>query len=165
MPCGRWARPLLIAVALVGAATSPTRSVAQCSTPNGGANGTVVTATPTLVPFASPTVADFNTGYEDYAIGVVVTVTRQQAGNSFDLCIAGATAFMGGAKGVADLEWRRGDLSTFNPLSTSYVTVQAFGPADPATTSVTIYFRMRLPWATTVPGSYSEPIEYVAFEH
>ena len=140
-------------------------AVAQCVTTQGGQTGSVLTVSPATVDFGVPTLADFQTGYMDSPVAVTVTINRVQAGNSFDLCIAGASALMGGAKVIGDLQWRRSDLATFNSLTTTFASVDALLNPVPATLTFTIYFRMLLPWATTGPGSYSAPILYQEFEH
>jgi hypothetical protein len=111
--------------------------------------------------FPAPALADYNAGMitNPTGIGFSVNVT----GGGFALrttivSIRASAASLGNGKALSDLEWRRSDLATWNPVTTANVTVESrpvrwFLQNDPW--SNTVFLRMRLNWATDAPATYS----------
>lgn len=92
-----------------------------------------------------------------------VTLSGGPAGTNRtgSVAIRAAAAVMGGTKPIADLEWRRNDLATWNSLTTSDVTVQSMtmqrgGLNDPWMNSVAL--RTLLSWANDGPATYTPTI-------
>lgn len=111
--------------------------------------------------FASPTSADYKSGHVEATSPMsfqIVTTSEAQGPHQTTLDIRSSSSTLGSGKSVADLEWRRGDLSTWNALTTVDHIVQTFvGTHSPTghTYSNTIYFRILLHWTGTVPATYA----------
>jgi hypothetical protein len=74
------------------------------------------------------------------------------------ISIRSISANLGGGKAIADLQWRRSDLATWNSITLTDAQVEQRivvnkGLNDPW--SNTIFFRMVLNWATDAPATYS----------
>ena len=72
--------------------------------------------------------------------------------------IRSSSASLGGGKTVSDLEWRRADLATWNPMTTADAmvesrTIRKNGLNDPWSNSV--FLQMRLSWTSDAPATYS----------
>ena len=81
------------------------------------------------------------------------------------LSIRSSSATMGGTKPIGDLQWRRGDLGTWNDMTTTNVlvqsnTMQRNSVHDPW--GNTIVFRVKLNWGTDGPATYTPTIVLTA---
>ena len=68
---------------------------------------------------------------------------------------------MGGTKPIGDLQWRRGDLATWNSLTTTNSTVESKTMLRNLTNdpySNTIFFRALLSWSGDGPATYTPTI-------
>jgi hypothetical protein len=101
-----------------------------------------------------PTAVDFLAGYS--VSGTLRARVNARKNDAWRLELRAATADMGGAgKPVSDVLWRPEASSTWVPLSLGWVPVtEGVGNGF-----VTIHFRVRLEWATDLPGSYAAPLE------
>lgn len=120
---------------------------------------TLLTLTGNTITFPAPTAADYAAGWINSATGVTFTVNAFTGGSRTTMIAIRATsASLGGAKVIGDLQWRRSDLVTWNPITTTNVQVEQRvqvlnGANDPW--SNTIFFRIVLNWATDPPATYS----------
>lgn len=113
------------------------------------------------ITFPAPTATDYVNGYVYSATGVLFTVdATSDAGQAMTTTVAikSTSANLGNAKLLADLQWRRSDLATWNSITLANVNVesrsQTFnGANDPW--SNTIFFRMKLTWTTDAPAVYT----------
>jgi hypothetical protein len=113
------------------------------------------------ITFPAPTATDYVNGYVYSATGVLFTVdATSDAGQAMTTTVAikSTSANLGNAKLLADLQWRRSDLATWNSITLVNVNVesrsQTFnGANDPW--SNTIFFRMKLTWTTDAPAVYA----------
>jgi hypothetical protein len=112
------------------------------------------------VTFPAPTATDYINGFVDAATGVSYTlnVTRGNASHTTTISIRSTSANLGGGKIIADLQWRRSDLATWNSISLTDAQVEQRvmvrnGLNDPW--SNTLFFRMILHWTTDAPATYS----------
>jgi hypothetical protein len=125
---------------------------AQTTTLNLGGN---------IITFPAPTAADYAAGFVNSATGVLFTVdATSDSGqpNITTVAIKSTSANLGNGKLLADLQWRRSDLATWNSITLANVNVesrsQTFnGANDPW--SNTIFFRMKLSWTTDAPAVYT----------
>jgi hypothetical protein len=115
------------------------------------------------VRFAAPTVSDFETGYIDAPSALTYTVrgrgaARDRTARTTIISIRASSPTIHGTVPVSTLQWRRGDLSAWNPLSTVDANVES-RPFVRNTTndpwSNTIYFRLDLSYGADTPGVYS----------
>ncbi len=112
-----------------------------------------------IVSFPAPTVTDFVNGYVAATAGVTFTINATSGtSRTTTVSLRSTSANLGGGKVIADLQWRRSDLATWNSISLTDAqveqrTVAHNGVNDPW--SNTIFFRMVLNWATDAPGTYS----------
>ena len=123
-------------------------------------------------PIAFPTVTE-----TDYDAGSVTATTA--LGYSLDLLggggggvnrtgsisIRATTTTMGGTKPIADLQWRRSDLATWNSMTTTNAVVESRTMRrntlnDPYTGS--IVFRVLLSWDNDGPATYTPTIVVTA---
>jgi len=122
------------------------------------AQKTTLTLTSATVTFPAPTAADYINGYVD-ATGVTFQLAATAGGSrTATVLIRATSASLGGGKVLGDLEWRRSDLATWNPITSIDVQVEQRvmvknGANDPW--GNTIFFRMLLNWATDAPATYS----------
>jgi hypothetical protein len=113
------------------------------------------------ITFPAPTATDYVNGYVYSATGVLFTVdATSDAGQAMTTTVAikSTSANLGNAKVLADLQWRRSDLATWNSITLANVNVesrsQTFnGANDPW--SNTIFFRMKLAWTKDAPAVYA----------
>jgi len=123
------------------------------------AQKTTVTLTSAAVTFPAPTAADFINGYVDAPTGMTFTINSVNGvQRTTTISIRSISANLGGGKAIADLEWRRSDLATWNSISLTDAQVEQRvvvnkGLNDPW--SNTIFFRMLLNWTTDAPATYS----------
>jgi len=111
------------------------------------------------ITFAAPTAADYIAGYVYSTSGVTFTVTAQTGtSRTTTISIRSTSTSLGSGKVIADLEWRRADLATWNSITLTDAQVEQRilvrgGLNDPW--SNTVFFRMVLNWATDAPATYS----------
>jgi hypothetical protein len=113
-----------------------------------------------VITFPAPTATDYVNGYV-YSSGVLFTVDATSSSgqaNTTIIAIKSTSANLGNGKVLADLQWRRSDLATWNTITLANVNVetrsQTFnGANDPW--SNTIFFRMKLTWTTDAPATYT----------
>lgn len=113
-----------------------------------------------VITFPAPTAADYIAGFVNSATGVTFTVNATSGNQSHTttVLIRATSANLGGAKVLADLQWRRSDLVTWNSITSVNAAVEARtvvrnGTNDPWNN--TIFFRLILRWATDPPATYS----------
>jgi hypothetical protein len=120
---------------------------------------TILTLAGDPIIFPAPTVADYIAGYVYSASGVTFTVTGQTGtSRTTTVSIRSTSTSLGNGKVIADLEWRRADLATWNSITLTDAQVEqrilVRGVLnDPW--SNTVFFRMVLNWATDAPATYS----------
>jgi hypothetical protein len=123
------------------------------------AQKTSLTLASATVTFPAPTAADFINGFVDAPTGMTFTINSTQgASRTTTVSIRSISANLGGGKAIADLEWRRSDLATWNSITLTDAQVEqriaiSKGLNDPW--SNTIFFRMVLNWTTDAPATYS----------
>jgi hypothetical protein len=123
------------------------------------AQKTNLSLTSGAVTFPAPTAADYINGYVDAPTGMTFTVNSVNgAQRTTTVSIRSISANLGGGKAIADLEWRRSDLATWNSITLTDSQVEQRivvnkGLNDPW--SNTIFFRMVLNWTTDAPATYS----------
>jgi hypothetical protein len=123
------------------------------------AQKTNLSLTSGAVTFPAPTAADYINGYVDAPTGMTFTVNSVNgAQRTTTVAIRSISANLGGGKAIADLEWRRSDLATWNSITLTDSQVEQRvvvnkGLNDPW--SNTIFFRMVLNWTTDAPATYS----------
>ena len=131
------------------------------------AQNTVLTVTAGVITFPAPTGADFSTGWILAATPVSFTVNATSGSAKVDriatLSVRATAATLGAGKPVSDLEWSRLPAGPWQAISTLPAAVdtrpmQKNRLNDPW--SGTIYFRLRLSWATDAPATYSTGLEY-----
>jgi hypothetical protein len=112
------------------------------------------------VTFAAPTATDYINGYVYSASGVSYTIdaTNGTASHTTTVSFRATSANLGGAKPLTDLEWRRSDLATWNPIASTNTQVEQKIMVrgllnDPW--SNTIFFRMKLSWTADPPATYA----------
>ena len=124
------------------------------------AQSTTLLLSGNVITFPAPTATDYVNGYV-YSTGVLFTVDATSSSgqaNVTTVVIKSTSANLGNGKVLADLQWRRSDLATWNTITLANVTVesrsQTFnGANDPW--SNTIFFRMKLTWTTDAPAVYT----------
>jgi hypothetical protein len=114
---------------------------------------TSLTLSGQTITFPAPTAADYINGFVNTATGVTFTVNATSGNQSHTttVSIRATSANLGGGKILADLQWRRSDLVTWNSITMVNAPVEARvvvrnGANDPWNN--TIFFRMILNWAT-----------------
>jgi hypothetical protein len=123
------------------------------------AQKTSLTLTGGTITFAAPTAADYIAGFIDSGTGVTFTLNSTNGvQRTTTVSIRSISANLGGGKVIGDLEWRRSDLATWNSITLTDAQVEQRiminkGLNDPW--SNTIFFRMKLAWATDAPATYS----------
>jgi hypothetical protein len=112
------------------------------------------------ITFPAPTATDYINGFVNSATGVTFTVdaTSGNQSHTTTVLIRATSANLGGGKLLADLQWRRSDLVTWNSITTVNASVEARvqvrGNANDPWNN-TIFFRLILRWATDPPATYS----------
>jgi hypothetical protein len=123
------------------------------------AQKTILTLAGGAITFPAPTAADYIAGFVDAATGVIFTLNAQTGtSRTTTIAIRSSSANLGGGKVIGDLEWRRSDLATWNPITLTDAQVEQrvvvrSTSNDPW--SNTIFFRLVLNWATDAPATYS----------
>jgi hypothetical protein len=123
------------------------------------AQKTSLTLASGAVTFPAPTAADYINGYVDAPTGMTFTVSSSSGvQRTTTISIRSISANLGGGKAIADLQWRRSDLATWNSITLTDAQVEQRivinkGLNDPW--SNTIFFRMVLNWTTDAPATYS----------
>jgi hypothetical protein len=112
------------------------------------------------ITFPAPTATDFVNGFVNSATGVTFTVnaTAGNQSHTTTVLIRGTSATLANGKVLADLQWRRSDLATWNSITSVNAAVEARtvvrnGTNDPW--SNTIFFRMILTWVNDDPFAYA----------
>ena len=112
--------------------------------------------------FAAPALADFNAGVIANPTGIVYTVNVTGGSTTTSrtsiVSIRASSATLGGGKLLSDLQWRRSDLVTWNPMTTTNATIESRtvrrnGTNDPWNN--TVFLQMLLHWATDAPATYT----------
>jgi hypothetical protein len=122
------------------------------------AQKTTVTLASAAVTFPAPTAADFINGYVDAPTGMTFTINAVNgAPRTTTVSIRSISANLGGGKVIADLQWRRSDLATWNSIALTDAQIEQRvvvnkGLNDPW--SNTVFFRMLLNWTTDAPATY-----------
>jgi hypothetical protein len=123
------------------------------------AQKTILTLTGGTITFAAPTAADYIAGFLNSGTGVAFNVAAQTgASRTTTISIRSISTTLGGGKVIGDLQWRRSDLATWNNITLTDAQVEQRiqvrnGLNDPWNN--TIFFRMKLAWATDAPATYS----------
>jgi hypothetical protein len=114
---------------------------------------TSLTLSGQVITFPAPTAADYINGFVNSATGVTFTVnaTNGNQSHTTTVLIRATSANLGGGKVLADLQWRRSDLVTWNSITSVNAAVEARTVVrnvlnDPWNN--VIFFRMILNWAT-----------------
>jgi hypothetical protein len=122
------------------------------------AQKTSLTLTSATVTFPAPTAADYINGFVDAPTGMTFSINSTQGGSrTTTVSIRSISANLGGGKVIADLQWRRSDLATWNSVTLTDAQIEqrvavSKGLNDPW--SNTVFFRMVLNWATDAPATY-----------
>lgn len=110
--------------------------------------------------FPAPTGTDYDAGYLDDPAGIAfqLGVAGAAATRTTTVSIRATTPTLGGGKPVGDLEWRRADLPTWNPMTVGDAVVESRPVRknqlnDPW--GNTVFLRMRLTWANDAPATYT----------
>jgi len=123
------------------------------------AQKTTLTVAGGAITFAAPTAADYIAGFINASTGATFTLNAQSGtSRTTTISIRSTSASLGNGKAIGDLQWRRSDLATWNSITLTDAQVEQRvlvrgGLNDPW--SNTIFFRMRLAWATDAPASYA----------
>jgi hypothetical protein len=123
------------------------------------AQKTSLALTSGAVTFPAPTAADYINGYVDAPTGMTFTINSTNGPQrTTTVSIRSISANLGGGKVIADLQWRRSDLATWNSIALTDAQVEQRvvvnkGLNDPW--SNTVFFRMLLNWTTDAPATYS----------
>ncbi|HEX9249310.1 MAG TPA: hypothetical protein VF856_07405, partial [Gemmatimonadaceae bacterium] len=91
-------------------------------------------------------------------VSYTLAATQGNTSHTTTVSIRSTSANLGGGKIIADLQWRRSDLATWNSISLTDAQVEQKIMVrsvlnDPW--SNTIFFRMILHWTTDAPATYS----------
>ena len=111
------------------------------------------------ITFPTPTAADYIAGFVNSATGATFSVNAQTgASRTTTISIRSTSADLGNGKVIADLQWRRSDLATWNSITLTDSQVEQRvvirnGLNDPW--SNTIFFRMVLNWTSDAPATYA----------
>jgi hypothetical protein len=123
------------------------------------AQKTSLTLTNGAVNFPAPTAADYINGFVDDPTGMTFTINSVNGvQRTTTVSIRSTSANLGGGKVIADLEWRRSDLATWNSITLTDAQVEQRIVINKALNdpwSNTIFFRMVLNWTTDAPATYS----------
>jgi len=121
---------------------------------------TSLTLSGQTITFPTPTATDYINGFVNSATGVTFTVNATSGNQSHTttISIRSTSANLGNGKLLADLQWRRSDLATWNSITTTDATVEARVVRRNTTNDPwnnTIFFRMLLVWTGDPPGTSS----------
>ena len=111
------------------------------------------------ITFPAPTAADYINGFVNSTTGVTFTINSVNGPNrTTTVAIRTTSPDLGNGKVIADFEWRRSDLATWNSITSTATQVEQRpvvnkGLNDPGTN--TVFFRMLLSWTTDAPATYS----------
>ena len=123
------------------------------------AQKTNLTLTSGAVTFPAPTAADYINGFVDAPTGMTFTINSTNgAQRTTTVSIRSISANLGGGKVIADLQWRRSDLATWNSITLTDAQIEQRIVINKALNdpwSNTIFFRMVLNWTTDAPATYS----------
>ena len=123
------------------------------------AQKTILTLTGGTITFPAPTAADYIAGFVNSTTGVTYTVDAQTGtSRTTTVSIRSTSADLGNGKVIADLEWRRSDLATWNSITLTDAQVEQKVVIRGALNdpwSNTIFFRMVLNWTSDAPATYS----------
>lgn len=116
------------------------------------------------IAFATATEADYDAGSIAASAPLSFTVDLRSGNAAWRttiVSIRASSASMGGSKPIADLQWRRADLASWNSLTTTDATVESRpirrnSTNDPWTNS--LLFRTLLSWNNDPPGTYAPTI-------
>ena len=123
------------------------------------AQKTSLTLASATVTFPAPTAADYINGFVDAPTGMTFMINSVNGvQRTTTVSIRSISTDLGGGKAIADLEWRRSDLATWNSVTLTDAQIEqrvavSKGLNDPW--SNTIFFRMLLHWTTDAPATYS----------
>ena len=112
------------------------------------------------ISFPAPTAADYVNGYVYSTSGVTYTLdaTNGAQSHTTTISIRATSADLGNGKALSDLEWRRSDLAAWNTITSTNAQVEqkvmTRGTLNDPWNN-TIFFRMKLSWASDAPGTYS----------
>jgi len=113
------------------------------------------------VVFDAPTAADMTAGVLESSTPLSFEVkTTSEPGGLFTttVLIRSSSATLGNGKPTADLEWRRGNETTWHPLTTTDAIVErrsAMGSQKGHTWDNMIFFRVTLHWTSDPPATYT----------
>ena len=146
-------RPILLNLCLIALVAGIPRGVrAQVSLTLSGAPNV----------FVAPTLAMYDAGVNTNATGIGFTVDAVGGPANQDrtttVSVRATSATLGGGKALSDLQWRRADLGTWNPMTTSDAAIDS----RPVRRNInndawnnTVFLRMLLNWTTDAPATYS----------
>ncbi len=121
-----------------------------------GATAQTLTVVPGTVVFPPATAGDFDAGQISGPGGTIFTVT-DLPGRKWEVLLRCTLPDMGVyGKPRAELEWRRADLSTWQPCSSTDVNVQNGKGTD---TNI-VYYQIRLDWTKDIPGTYTQTLQF-----
>ena len=104
------------------------------------------------------TVAQYDQGFRDSATGTLfrVDITSLNTIRTTSVYIRANAATMSNGKPVGECYWRRTDLATWNPLTTTDALIESRVIQTNGTLwSNTVFFRCDLAWASDAPGTPS----------
>jgi hypothetical protein len=111
------------------------------------------------VSFPAPTAADYINGFVDAPTGVTFSINAiNGVSRTTTISIRSISANLGGGKAIADLEWRRSDLASWNSITLTDTQIEQRIVVSKALNDPwnnTIFFRMVLNWTTDAPATYS----------
>jgi len=123
------------------------------------AQKTSLTLASATVTFPAPTAADYINGFVDAPTGMTFTINSTNgAQRTTTVSIRSISANLGGGKVIADLQWRRSDLATWNSITLTDAQIEQRIVINKALNdpwSNTIFFRMVLNWTADAPATYS----------
>jgi hypothetical protein len=112
------------------------------------------------ITFPAPTANDYVAGFVNSTSGVTFTAdaTNGNQSHTTTILIRAVSASLGGGKVIADLQWRRSDLTTWTSITLTDAQVEQRvqvrnGLNDPW--SNTIFIRLLLNWTTDAPATYT----------
>ena len=146
---------------LPGVSTSAIIALALIAAPLGAQNPkTTLTLGGGTVTFPAPTATDYINGYVYSTSGVTYTIdaTNGAASHTTTVSLRATSVDLGNGKALADLEWRRSDLATWNTMPTTNTQVEQKIMIkgvlnDPW--SNTIFFRIKLSWTADPPATHT----------
>ena len=143
---------------LRGVSTSAAIALLFVATPL-SAQKTNLSLTGGTITFSAPTAADYIAGYVYSTTGVTFTLDAQTgASRTTTVSIRSTSPGLGNGKAISELEWRRSDLATWNPITLADAQVERRIMIRNSTNdpwSNTVFFRMKLTWTSDAPGTYA----------